>query len=202
MARYRFSRSRWASFSHSRYRPGGNSWPFSSSSSGVVLIGIPGLRNGGNSVVSAIALFLAASAVLSIYFLGVRHWQVEPRQALAMVSLPTQRFSRPIWFFFLPPPSTMRRGPRCCFRPPSRAWDPASLRSSCSPFLHGFGQCPRPDWPRRYRQAQRCWRYRSLGYFDRHRVGRHRDRHCRARCAPQLQIRKQRPVEVAVVGKD
>ena len=76
---------------------------------GAVLIGIPGLRNGGNSVVSAIALFLAASAVLSIYFLGVKHWQVEPRQALALVSLPNAMLFLPIWFFFLP--STIHDAP-------------------------------------------------------------------------------------------
>ena len=76
---------------------------------GAVLIGIPGLRNGGNSVVSAIALFLAASAVLSFYFLGVKHWQVEPRQALAMVSLPNAMLFLPIWFFFLP--STIHDAP-------------------------------------------------------------------------------------------
>jgi drug/metabolite transporter (DMT)-like permease len=40
---------------------------------GAVLIGVPGLSTGGNSVVSAIAFFLAASAVLSVYFLGVKH---------------------------------------------------------------------------------------------------------------------------------
>jgi drug/metabolite transporter (DMT)-like permease len=76
---------------------------------GAVLIGIPGLRSGGNSVVSAIALFLAASAVLSIYFLGVKHWQIEPRQALAMVSLPNAMLFLPVWFFFLP--STIHDAP-------------------------------------------------------------------------------------------
>jgi drug/metabolite transporter (DMT)-like permease len=69
---------------------------------GAVLIGIPGLRTGGNNVVSAIAFFLAASAVLSIYVVGVKHWQVEPRQALALVSLPNAVFFLPVWFFFLP----------------------------------------------------------------------------------------------------
>jgi drug/metabolite transporter (DMT)-like permease len=69
---------------------------------GAVLIGVPGLRTGGNSVVSAIAFFLAASAVLSIYFVGVKHWQVEPRQALALVSLPNAVLFLPVWFFFLP----------------------------------------------------------------------------------------------------
>lgn len=69
---------------------------------GAVLIGVPGLRTGGNSVVSAIAFFLAASAVLSVYFLGVKHWQVGPREALALVSLPNAVIFLPVWFFFLP----------------------------------------------------------------------------------------------------
>lgn len=76
---------------------------------GAVLIGVPGLRTGGSSVVSAIAFFLAASAVLSIYFLGVKHWYVEPRQALALVSLPNAVIFLPMWFFFLP--STIRDAP-------------------------------------------------------------------------------------------
>lgn len=76
---------------------------------GAVLIGVPGLRSGGNSVVSAIALFLAASAVLSVYFLGVKHWQVEPRQALALVSLPNAAIFLPVWFFLLP--STIHEAP-------------------------------------------------------------------------------------------
>ena len=134
---------------------------------GAVLIGIPGLRNGGNSVVSAVALFLAASAVLSIYFLGVKHWQVEPRQALAMVSLPNAMLFLPIWFFFLP--STIHDAPwsTVLLQAAFQGLAPASSRSSCSPFLQrDSGQCPRPDWLRRYRQAQRCWRYRSLGRFQ------------------------------------
>lgn len=76
---------------------------------GAVLIGIPGLRTGGSSVVSAIAFFLAASAVLSVYFLGVRHWQVEPRQALALVSLPNAVIFLPVWLFLLP--STIHGAP-------------------------------------------------------------------------------------------
>ena len=69
---------------------------------GAILIGVPGLRTGGRNVVSAIGFFLAASAVLSIYFLGVKHWQVEARQALALVSLPNAIVFLPAWFFFLP----------------------------------------------------------------------------------------------------
>lgn len=76
---------------------------------GAVLIGVPGLRTGGNNVVSAIAFFLAASAVLSVYFLGVKHWQVGPREALALVSLPNAVIFLPVWFFFLP--STIQDAP-------------------------------------------------------------------------------------------
>lgn len=76
---------------------------------GAVLIGVPGLRSGGSSVVSAIAFFLAASAVLSIYFLGVRQWQVGPREALALVSLPNAVIFLPVWFFLLP--STIHQAP-------------------------------------------------------------------------------------------
>lgn len=76
---------------------------------GAVLIGVPGLRTGGHSVVSAIAFFLAASAVLSIYFLGVKHWHVEPRQALVLVSLPNAVVFLPMWFFVLP--STIQNAP-------------------------------------------------------------------------------------------
>lgn len=69
---------------------------------GAILIGVPGLRTGGTGVVAAIAFFLAASAVLSIYFLGVKQWQVGPREALALVSLPNAIVFLPTWFFFLP----------------------------------------------------------------------------------------------------
>ncbi|MBH5384930.1 DMT family transporter [Bradyrhizobium diversitatis] len=76
---------------------------------GAVLIGVPGMRAGGNSVASAIAFFLAASAVLSIYFMGVRHWQVEARQALVLVSVPNALLFLPVWFLFLP--STIHDAP-------------------------------------------------------------------------------------------
>ena len=76
---------------------------------GAVLIGVPGLRSGGSSVVSAIAFFLAASAVLSIYFLGIKQWQLGPREALALVSLPNAAIFLPVWFFFLP--STLHDAP-------------------------------------------------------------------------------------------
>lgn len=76
---------------------------------GAVLVGIPGLRSGGTDVVAAIAFFLAASAVLSIYFIGMKHWQVEARQALALVSLPNAVLFLPVWFFWLP--STIQEAP-------------------------------------------------------------------------------------------
>ncbi len=73
---------------------------------GAVLVAIPGMHAGGNSVASAIGFFLAASAVLSIYFVGVKHWQLEARQALVLVSVPNALLFLPVWFFFLP--STMQ----------------------------------------------------------------------------------------------
>ncbi|MEY9362462.1 drug/metabolite transporter (DMT)-like permease [Bradyrhizobium yuanmingense] len=76
---------------------------------GAVLVAIPGMRAGGNSVASAIGFFLAASAVLSIYFVGVKHWQIEARQALVLVSVPNALLFVPVWFFFLP--STMQDAP-------------------------------------------------------------------------------------------
>jgi drug/metabolite transporter (DMT)-like permease len=76
---------------------------------GAVLIAVPGLRSGGNDVLFAIAFFLAASAVLSVYLLGVRHWGVGPREALALVSLPNAALFLPIWYFFLP--STIHGAP-------------------------------------------------------------------------------------------
>lgn len=76
---------------------------------GAVLIGIPGMRAGGSSVASAVSFFLAASAVLSIYVMGVKHWQVEARQALVLVSVPNALLFLPVWFFFLP--STIQDAP-------------------------------------------------------------------------------------------
>lgn len=69
---------------------------------GSLMVGLPGLQAVDVSVLSAAALFLCASAVLSIYLFGVRQWQISPRQALALVTLPNALVFLPIWYFFLP----------------------------------------------------------------------------------------------------
>ncbi len=69
---------------------------------GGILLGFPGMAAGGTDVVAGVLLFLTASAVLSVYVFGVRHWQLEPRQALVLVNLPNALVFLPIWFFLLP----------------------------------------------------------------------------------------------------
>ncbi len=69
---------------------------------GAILVGTPGLSTGATNVVSGIGLFLAASAVLSIYIYGVKHWRLEPRQALALVTIPNAIVFLPAWYWLLP----------------------------------------------------------------------------------------------------
>lgn len=69
---------------------------------GAVLLGSTGFAASGKNVAVGIGLFLSASAVLSIYIFGVRHWQVTPRQALALVNVPNALIFVPVWLLFLP----------------------------------------------------------------------------------------------------
>ena len=69
---------------------------------GGVLVGYRGMATGGADIASGIALFLCASAVLSVYIFGIRRWQLTPRQALAVVNIPNAVIFIPIWYFFLP----------------------------------------------------------------------------------------------------
>lgn len=69
---------------------------------GAALLGSAGLLQGGKNVAVGIGLFLSASAVLSIYIFGVRHWQITPRQALVLVNVPNALLFVPIWLLFLP----------------------------------------------------------------------------------------------------
>nr|WP_319384409.1 DMT family transporter [uncultured Roseibium sp.] len=69
---------------------------------GAVLVGSTGLMQGGKNVAAGIGLFLAASAVLSVYIFGVRHWQITPRQALVLVNVPNAVLFIPVWLLFLP----------------------------------------------------------------------------------------------------
>ena len=69
---------------------------------GAVLLGSAGLQQGGKNVAVGIGLFLSASAVLSVYIFGVRHWQITPRQALVLVNVPNALLFIPVWLLFLP----------------------------------------------------------------------------------------------------
>ena len=69
---------------------------------GGLLLGVRGMMAGGDNVVMGILMFLTASAVLSIYVFGVKRWGVTPRQALALVTLPSALLYLPVWYFLLP----------------------------------------------------------------------------------------------------
>lgn len=69
---------------------------------GGLLLAYRGMTAGGANVVAGIALFLTASAILSVYIVGIRRWALTPRQALALINLPNALVFLPIWYFFLP----------------------------------------------------------------------------------------------------
>ncbi len=69
---------------------------------GSVMLSIQGLTGGGDNVLSGMAFFLLASAVLSVYLFGVHYWRISPRQALALVTVPNALIYLPIWAIFLP----------------------------------------------------------------------------------------------------
>lgn len=69
---------------------------------GAVLLGFREMSTGGADVFAGIALFLSASLILSVYFFGVKRWQLTPRQALALINVPNAIVFLPIWYFFLP----------------------------------------------------------------------------------------------------
>ena len=69
---------------------------------GGLMLALSGMQSGGNNILLGIILFLLASAVMSVYIFGVRQWGVTPRQALALVTIPSALIYLPIWYFFLP----------------------------------------------------------------------------------------------------
>lgn len=73
--------------------------------SGGVMVAWRGLMAGADNVAVGIALFIGASALMSCYIFAIRHWQVTPRQVLAIVNIPNALIFLPIWWFALP--STM-----------------------------------------------------------------------------------------------
>ena len=69
---------------------------------GGVMVGWRGLHAGAADVVEGLALFISASAILSVYIWGVGRWSVTPRQALAIINVPNLILFLPLWWFFLP----------------------------------------------------------------------------------------------------
>ncbi|MEL6791847.1 MAG: DMT family transporter, partial [Pseudomonadota bacterium] len=69
---------------------------------GGVMVAWRGLGAIGPDVLEGMILFVAASAILSIYIYGLSHWKVTPYQALAIVNVPNMALFLPIWWFFLP----------------------------------------------------------------------------------------------------
>lgn len=70
--------------------------------SGSLLLAVSGMNTAGNNVLLGIVLFLVASALMSVYIFGVRLWGVTPRQALALVTMPSAVLFLPTWYCFLP----------------------------------------------------------------------------------------------------
>ncbi len=69
---------------------------------GAVLVGVTGFGSSEGNVGLGIALFLFSGAIQSVYIFSLRHWQVQPRQALMLVNIPNALIFLPIWAVFLP----------------------------------------------------------------------------------------------------
>lgn len=69
---------------------------------GGVMVAWRGLGAIGPEVVEGMALFVGASALLSIYISGISYWKVTPYQALAVINVPNMLLFLPVWWFFLP----------------------------------------------------------------------------------------------------
>lgn len=69
---------------------------------GGLLLAFRGMADGGANVAAGITLFLSASAILSVYIVGIRRWALRPKQALALINVPNALVFLPLWFFFLP----------------------------------------------------------------------------------------------------
>lgn len=69
---------------------------------GGAIFAFPGLAAAQSNPWLAISFFLVSSLVVSIYIFVLKHWQLTPRQALALVNIPNAVVFLPVWFFFLP----------------------------------------------------------------------------------------------------
>ncbi|MEO0363323.1 MAG: DMT family transporter [Pseudomonadota bacterium] len=69
---------------------------------GGVLVAWRGLGAAGPNLWEGLALFLSASALLSVYIFCLGRWRVGPRQALAVINVPNAVLFLPLWFAVLP----------------------------------------------------------------------------------------------------
>ncbi|MEM7686787.1 MAG: DMT family transporter, partial [Pseudomonadota bacterium] len=69
---------------------------------GGVMVAWRGLTAGGADVVLGIGLFVGASSLIATYIYMLKHCNVTPKQALALVNIPNALLYLPLWFLFLP----------------------------------------------------------------------------------------------------
>ena len=69
---------------------------------GCALLGLFDAGLVGDEVLLGALMFVASSAVLSMYTVGVRLWSLSPKQALAVISLPNAIAFPPLWVLWLP----------------------------------------------------------------------------------------------------
>lgn len=69
---------------------------------GGVMVAWRGLDAIGPGVVEGMMLFVAASALLSVYIFALGRWKLTPYQALAIINVPNMVIFLPLWWFALP----------------------------------------------------------------------------------------------------
>ncbi|MEM9061078.1 MAG: DMT family transporter [Pseudomonadota bacterium] len=69
---------------------------------GGVLVAWRGLTADGPDVILGIVLFVAASGLIASYIYMLKHFNVTPKQALAIVNIPNAIFYLPVWLLALP----------------------------------------------------------------------------------------------------
>lgn len=69
---------------------------------GGVIVGWRGLHAEGPHLLSGLALFLSASAMMAVYIFSVARLKVSPWQALVAINIPNAVVMLPLWYFLLP----------------------------------------------------------------------------------------------------
>ncbi|MEL6999541.1 MAG: DMT family transporter [Pseudomonadota bacterium] len=69
---------------------------------GGVMVAWRGLTAGGADVMLGIGLFVGASSLIATYIYMLKHCNVTPKQALALVNIPNALLYLPVWLLFLP----------------------------------------------------------------------------------------------------